>query len=117
MPEIGDGVPSKQSSTTSAVEAEYVEQMRPAIAVDHGDAHLRHDLRQAEVEGMKHVGFALFRIEIARRLQRQPGADSARSVAEEDRRVVQVAAIARFDRQAGKGANPGIHSARDAPLP
>ena len=58
---------------------------------------------------MKHVGFALFRIEIARRFERQPGADGACSVAEEDGRVVQVAAIARFDRQAGAGANPGIH--------
>jgi hypothetical protein len=48
-------------------------------------------------------------IEIARRFQRQPGADGARSVAEENRGVVQVAAVAGFYRQAGMGANPGMH--------
>ena len=82
--------------------------MGAAIAVENGDAHLRHDLRQAEVEGMKHVGFAFFRVEIARRLKRQPGADRACSVAKDDRGMVQVAAIARFYCQAGLGANPGI---------
>ncbi len=58
---------------------------------------------------MQHVGFAFFRIEIARRFERQPGADGARSVAKEDSGMVQVTAIAGLDRQAGMGTNPGMH--------
>ncbi len=58
---------------------------------------------------MKHVGFALFRIEIARCFERQPGTDGACSIADENRCVVQVAAIARFHGKAGVGANPGVH--------
>ena len=92
MPEMGDGVPAKAKLHHFVVEAEDVEQVRAAIAVDHRDAHLGHDLRQAQVEGMKHVGFALFRVEIARRFERQPRADSAGAVAEQDRGVMQVAA-------------------------
>ena len=91
------------------IEAKDVEEMGAAIAIEHGDAHLGHDLRQAKVEGVKHVGFALFRVEIAGGFERQPGTNSAGSVAEEDGRVVQIATVACFDGEAAAGAHPGIH--------
>ena len=51
--------------------------MRASVAVDDGDAHLGHDLGEAEIEGMKEIGFALFRIEAAGGFEREPGTDGS----------------------------------------
>ena len=83
--------------------------MGAAIAVDNGDAHLRHDLGQAEVEGVKHVGFTFFRLEIAGSFERQPGTNHAGSIAEDDGGMMQVAAVAGFYCEAGLGADTGFY--------
>jgi len=83
--------------------------MGAAIAIEHRDTHLGHDFRQAEVEGVKHVGFALFLVEIACGFEREPGTNGARSVAEEDSYVVQIATVAGLDREAAAGPHPGVH--------
>ncbi len=82
--------------------------MRAAVAADNGDAHLRHDLGQAQLEGMDHVGFPFFRVDAARRLESQPWADGARAKADEDGGMMEVAAISRLDRQAGERAHAGM---------
>ncbi len=54
-------------------DADGVEEMRAAITVDDADAHLRHDLGQAQFERMQQVLFALLRVEVARGFEREPG--------------------------------------------
>ena len=54
------------------VEAEDVEQLRGAIAVEDGDAHLRHDFREAGVEDLQQASFAFVAGERTRGLQREP---------------------------------------------
>ena len=91
------------------VETESVKEMSAAVAADNGDAHLRHDLGQAQGEGVDHVGFPFFGVEVARGFKSQPGADRARAEANEDSGVMEVAAIPCLDGQAGKRAHPGTH--------
>ena len=105
MPPSGAGVPTKHLSTTSLRDADGVEEMRAAIAVDDADAHLGHDLGQAEFEGVEQICFALFGIEIARSFKRKPGTDGARTHAEQDSDVMHVAAVAGFDGEADLGTD------------
>ncbi len=58
---------------------------------------------------MQHVRLALFRIQVAGCFERQPGADRARAVSEQNRCVVKITAIACFDRQPNVGAHTSVH--------
>jgi hypothetical protein len=58
-------------------EPERVEEVRAAVAIDDGDAHLGHDLGEPEIEGVQEIGFALFRIEAAGGFEREPGTDGS----------------------------------------
>ena len=82
-----------------AAQPEAVEKMRAAVAVHHRDAHLRHDLREAQIEGVQKIRFALLRIELPRRFQRKPRADRARAHPQQHRSMMQIAAIRRFHRK------------------
>jgi hypothetical protein len=83
--------------------------MRAAVAIHHGDAHLRHDLRQSAVEGPQHAGFAFHRIGGACRFKRQPGTHRSRAVAQQHGGVVQVAAISRLHSQSYVRAQTGAN--------
>ena len=53
------GVQVKYSSTNSAGQADGLENLRAAVALLRGDAHLRHHLEQALADGLDVVLFQL----------------------------------------------------------
>ena len=59
-----------------------VEKMRAAITVDNADAHLGHDLCESQFQGPQQVFFALLMLQVARGLERQPGANRTRTQTE-----------------------------------
>ena len=62
MPPMGAGTPGKALVDDGLRKADGVEEMCAAIAVDDADAHLRHDLGEAEFEGVEQVFFAVLGI-------------------------------------------------------
>ena len=62
-----------------------------------------------EIKGMKHVGFALLRIHVPRGFECQPGTEGACPIADQNRCVMQIAAIARFHRETGVDAFAGVN--------
>jgi len=96
------------------MQTEDVEEMRSAIAVDDRDAHLRHDLRKAGIERLQHTVFAGGAVatggrQCHARFEGKPWTDGTSAIADEDGGVVNVAAVAGLDRDAGKGAQAGRH--------
>ena len=94
-----------------------IEEMRPAIAVDHADAHLRHHFGQAEFQRMQQILFAMFRVECASRLQGQPRTNRAHTHSQQHSNMVNLATIGSVHRDASLGANSGpgqrqVHCAR-----
>ena len=83
--------------------------MRAAIAVDDGDAHLGHDLGEAEIEGVQEIGFSLLRVDAAGGFEREPGTDGSRTHAEQNGGVVKVAAVTGLDGESDEGANAGAN--------
>ena len=73
--------------------ADGVEEMSAAIAVDDADAHLRHDLGEAKFERVEQVFFAMLGIEIARGFKREPRTDGADAKTEQDGDVMDFAAV------------------------
>ena len=90
------------------VEADGIEEMRAAIAVHDGDAHLRHDLREAQIEGLEHVLLALLRKWQRRGLQSEPRTHRACAHAEQHGGVMHFAAVAGFDGESDTRADAGI---------
>ena len=71
--------------------------MRAAITIHNADAHLRPHLREPEFERQQQILFAALGLQIARSLKREPGTHSARAQAQQDRRMMNLAAIARVN--------------------
>ena len=88
----------------SIVESEDVKQLRRAIAVQHRDPHLRHDLGQPGVQGLQHAGFTAVSGQVAGGLQGQPRTDSARTISNQHGHVMHVAAVAGLHCQPDFGA-------------
>ena len=96
------------------MQAENIEQMRAAIAVDDGDSHLRHHLGQTGVERLQHLALVRSGIGTGRGhaqsgLKRQPRADHARAVADQDSGMMNIAAVARLDGNSGKRTQARRH--------
>ncbi len=93
------------------VQSENVELTGAAIAVHNRDSHLRHHLGQPRIESLEHLLLCDFGIGSGRRerttgLKRQPWTDGSRTIADQHRGVMDVAAIAGLYRNAGQGSQP-----------
>ncbi len=85
-----------------------IEKVRRVVAVEHADAHLRHDFGEAQFEGAQQVLLALFTLQVPRRLQSQPGADRARAHAQQHGYVMNFAAITGIHCESHFGADTSV---------
>ncbi len=113
MPSMRDAVPVKYLSTSSRVQADRLEDLRAAIALQGRDPHLGHDLEDALVGGLEVVVGDLARLDapqlsgrdqLAERLEREVGVHRAGAVADEQREVHDLARLPRLDDEAATGA-------------
>ena len=122
MPDAFDaaGSPGEIFVDEFAVQADGLEDLRAAIALLRGDAHLRHHLEQALADGLDVVLFQLLVACTCRRMnpsasnssqrgKRQVGIDGAGPVAGEQGEVLHLAGFARFDHQAAARAGLFAH--------
>ena len=98
--------PRKTSVHNLFVQPQDVEKPRPAVAIHHRDAHLRHHLRDPGVERKHHLRLAVdtFRLSLLpfktpRRLQRQPRTHRPCAIPDQHRSVMDVATISSLDQQ------------------
>jgi hypothetical protein len=110
------------------IEADRFEDLRAAVALQRGDAHLGHHLQDALVQRMDVVDHRLVMGDadelplpdhVVERFERQIRVDDAGAVAEEQRAVVHLARVARFHDQAALRARALAHRDGGArrPLP
>ena len=101
-----------------AVKADGLEDLGAAVALQRGDAHLRHHLQHALVErldvlgnglAVRHVGERSLSNQVVQRFERQVRIDRAGAVAKQQRHVVHFARVAAFDQQAALGARAFAH--------
>ncbi len=97
-----------------AVEADRLEDLRAAIGLVSGDAHLGHDLEQTLVDRLDETFMRFFRADIGgqierrQRIERQPRIDRFGAVSGEQGKVMHFACRARFNHDAGAGAQARI---------
>ena len=94
-------------------QAERLEHLRAAVALDGGDAHLGHDLDHTLRRGLHHVlarglvvdaGEVALADHVVDRLKRHVRVDRAHAVADEQREMMHLAGLARLDDEAGTRA-------------
>ena len=99
----------KYSSTSVLGQADGLEDLRHRVRADGADAHLAHDLEDALAERLDHVAHGLRGLdagqravadEVLDRLERQVRVDRGGAVAEQQRDVVHLAAVAGLDDEA-----------------
>ena len=104
-----DGVQVKYLSTTSLLQADGLENLRAAIALDGRDAHLGHDLDHAFDGGLDvfldgglvvDLGQQALPDHVVERLKGQVRIDGAATVADEQREMMHLARFAGFEHQA-----------------
>ena len=109
--------PREVAVDEAAVEADRLEDLRAAVALQRRDPHLRHDLQDALVQRLDVVadgalvGQSLehpLLNHVVERLEREVGVDRAGAVADEQRDVVHFARVAGFEDQRA----PGPHALR-----
>jgi hypothetical protein len=97
------------------VEADGLEDLRAAVALERGDPHLGHDLEDPLVEGLDVVLHRRLVVDprqetlpdhVVEGLEGHPGIDRARAVADEEAHVVHLAGVARLEDEAHAGALP-----------
>ena len=101
-----------------AVEADGLEDLRAAVALQRRDAHLRHHLQHALVQRLDvaqhrlvvgHAGQQPLAQQVVQALEGEIRVDRAGAVAHEQRDVVHFAGVARLDQQAALGAGALAH--------
>ncbi|MCY1170030.1 hypothetical protein D9M73_100880 [compost metagenome] len=112
------GHPREQVVHQSAAEADRLEIIATAIAGDHGDPHLRHDLEQALVDRRAMPFKTLFQRQISKQAARmaiddrglgQIGVDRGRADADQHRIIMRVEAFGGLDVDAGIRAQAHAH--------
>ena len=63
MPSTRDGVPVKYRSIDFVVESDRLEDLRAAVGLHRGNAHLREDLEQPFVDRLDELAFRRLRVE------------------------------------------------------
>src|SRR5689334_5336675 len=104
----GRGCAAQAAEDYVVVETYGVEEMGPTVAIHHRDAHLRHDLREALIEGLEHVLLAQFRGGSGRGLQSEPRTYRACPRAQQHGSMVEIAAVSCFDCESDACADAGI---------
>ena len=111
MPWMLLAVPVKYLATKRAVEADGLEDLRPAVRLIGRDAHLRHHLVQALADrlhealgGFLRRNFGDDLVKLGQRLEREVRMDRFRAVAGEQREVMHFARRAGLDDEARAGA-------------
>ena len=95
-------VPVKYLSTRDLAESDGFEDLRAAVALQGGDAHLAEGLQESLVDALDVVGHGL--LVGADGLEREIGIDGARAVADEQGEVHHLARLAAFDDEGDLGA-------------
>ncbi len=116
MPSMREGVQVKYLLDELGVEADGLEDLGAAIALDGGDAHLGGDLEDAFDGGLDVILEGLLAANVLEQaladqvvegLERQVGIDGADAVADQQGEMMHLARFARFEHQAGAGAGAG----------
>ena len=116
MPSMREGGPGEVLVDELGVQADGLEDLRAAVALDGGDAHLGDDLDHALDGGLDVILEGRLVVDVRQQaladhvvegLEGQVGVDGAAAVADEQGEVVDLARFAGFEHEADAGARAG----------